>query len=47
MNCDVSSDSDLCTLLTSHSVVVRREGRVLEGVAGETGDINTVAAVME
>ena len=47
MSCDADSASDLCTLFASHSVVVRREGRVLEGVAGEIASNDTIATVME
>ena len=47
MSCDVTSTSDLCTLLTSHTVVVRTEGGEVEGV-GEGGTENdNAAAAME
>ena len=47
MKCEVASTSDLCTLLTSHSVVVKRSGRDLEGVDMAKSENNMVASVME
>lgn len=47
VSCDADSASDLCTLFTSHSVVVRKEGRGLEGMAGEIASNDTIASVLE
>ena len=47
MKCEVASTSDLCTLLTSHLVVVKRSGRDLEGVDRAKSENNMVASVME
>ena len=47
VKCEASSGSDLCTLLSTHVAVVRKEGRVLVGVAKGANENNTVAAVME
>ena len=47
MSCDATSTSDLCTLLTSHPVVVRKEGQDLEGVEEGLEEKNLAAAVME
>lgn len=47
VKCEAVSTSDLCTLLASHSVVVKKKGRDLEGVDKEESEKNMVASVME
>ena len=47
MKCKAASTSDLCTLLTSHPVVVKRSGQDLEGVDRVESEKKMVASVME